>query len=108
MLEKLRNLKYTHRPDIRDHEALERNFREKFEALNQVRLTEAEFARETPPTGARSGEATQGGIAYVWRESASATPNPAFRRLDIEVAEAAAPDYVLARLTGYVAGTPRR
>lgn len=74
----------------------------------QNRLAEAEFARETPPSGARSGEATQGGIAYVWRERASATPNPAFRRLDVEVAEAAAPDYILARLTGYVAGTPRR
>jgi Type I site-specific restriction-modification system, R (restriction) subunit and related helicases len=45
LIEKLRDLKHTYRPDIRDHEALERNFREKFEALNQVRLTEAEFAR---------------------------------------------------------------
>lgn len=32
-------------PDIRDRESLERNFREKFEALNRVRLTDAEFAR---------------------------------------------------------------
>ena len=45
LIEKLRDLKHTYRPDIRDHEALERNFREKFEALNQVRLSEAEFAR---------------------------------------------------------------
>ena len=45
LIEKLKALKYTYRPDIRDREALERNFREKFEALNRVRLTDAEFAR---------------------------------------------------------------
>lgn len=42
---KLQNLKYEHREDIRDRAALEKNFREKFEALNRVRLTDAEFAR---------------------------------------------------------------
>lgn len=42
---KLQNLKYEYRDDIRDRAALERNFREKFEALNRVKLTEAEFAR---------------------------------------------------------------
>ena len=41
----LQNLKYDYRADIRDRAALERNFREKFEALNRVKLTEAEFAR---------------------------------------------------------------
>ncbi|QYJ15608.1 Type-1 restriction enzyme R protein [Rubrobacter xylanophilus DSM 9941] len=45
LIQKLGALKYTYRPDIRDREALERNFREKFEALNRVRLTDAEFAR---------------------------------------------------------------
>lgn len=44
-LEKLRSLKYTDRPEIRDRAALEANFRQKFEALNRVRLTDAEFAR---------------------------------------------------------------
>ncbi|MBX3655518.1 MAG: type I restriction endonuclease subunit R [Ramlibacter sp.] len=42
---KLQNLKYEFRDDIRDRAALEQNFREKFEALNRVRLTDAEFAR---------------------------------------------------------------
>lgn len=42
---KLQNLKYEYRPDIRDRAALERNFREKFEALNRAHLTDAEFAR---------------------------------------------------------------
>ena len=44
-VEKLRELKYQYRPDIRDRALLEQNFREKFEALNRVRLTDAEFAR---------------------------------------------------------------
>jgi len=42
---KLTDLKYTHRPDIRDRAALETNFREKFEALNRVKLTDSEFQR---------------------------------------------------------------
>lgn len=44
-IDKLIELKYTYRPDIRDRGSLERNFREKFEALNSVRLTDGEFAR---------------------------------------------------------------
>lgn len=42
---KLQNLKYEYRADIRDRASLEKNFREKFEALNRVKLTDAEFAR---------------------------------------------------------------
>jgi type I restriction enzyme, R subunit len=41
----LQGLKYDYRRDITDRASLERNFREKFEALNRVRLTDAEFAR---------------------------------------------------------------
>src|SRR5690242_19648302 len=45
LIEKLRDLKYACRPDIRDRAALERNFREKFQALNRVELTDGEFQR---------------------------------------------------------------
>jgi len=45
LINKLEDLKYTYRPDIRDKAALEQNFRQKFEALNRVHLTDAEFAR---------------------------------------------------------------
>ncbi len=45
LIAKLKDLKYTYRPDIRDKVALEQNFRDKFEALNRVNLTDAEFAR---------------------------------------------------------------
>jgi general secretion pathway protein I len=58
------------------------------------------------PLGASQGAATQAGATFVWRQTVSATPNPAFRRIDIVVADPVAPDYLLARLTGYVATTP--
>jgi type I restriction enzyme, R subunit len=41
----LQGLKYEYRRDITDRATLEQNFREKFEALNRVHLTDAEFAR---------------------------------------------------------------
>lgn len=43
LVAKLKDLGYEYRPDIRDRAALEANFREKFEALNRVALTEKEF-----------------------------------------------------------------
>ena len=45
LVEKLRGLKYEHRTDIRDRAALEKNFREKFQDLNRVHLTDGEFQR---------------------------------------------------------------
>ena len=45
LLEKLLEIKYERREDITDRAALEANFRQKFETLNRVTLTEAEFKR---------------------------------------------------------------
>jgi len=45
LIGKLTDLKYTNRPDIHDRDALELNFRKKFEALNRVHLTDSEFNR---------------------------------------------------------------
>ncbi len=45
LIEKLGDLKYTYRPDIRDRAALEQNFRKHFEALNRVNLADSEFHR---------------------------------------------------------------
>ena len=45
LIEKLGDLKYIYRPDIRDRAKLEQNFREKFESLNRVHLTDGEFSR---------------------------------------------------------------
>ena len=45
LIKKLIDLNYVYRSDIRDLAALERNFRQKFEELNKVRLSDREFDR---------------------------------------------------------------
>ena len=45
LIKQLTELKYIHRPEIVDRKTLEQNFKNKFEALNRVRLTENEFLR---------------------------------------------------------------
>lgn len=67
----------------------------------QNRLAHAQL--EPSSAGNARGEAVQAGTRFVWEVRAGGTPNPAFRRIDITVAAADAPDYALARLTGYVA-----
>ncbi|MDK9694619.1 MAG: type I restriction endonuclease subunit R [Sulfurimonas sp.] len=42
---KLQDLKYIYRQDIRSKETLDANFRQKFQELNHVNLSDAEFAR---------------------------------------------------------------
>jgi type I restriction enzyme R subunit len=45
LISRLKALKYEHRDDIRDRDALERNFRQHFDRLNYVKLTDGEFKR---------------------------------------------------------------
>lgn len=45
LVSKLQELKYSYREDIRDRATLEANFRDKFQQLNRVKLTDEEFAR---------------------------------------------------------------
>jgi general secretion pathway protein I len=69
----------------------------------QNRLAGAQLETPAPATGERSGSAIQAGAAFSWHESIGGTPNPAFRRIEITVADASAPDYALVRLVGYLA-----
>jgi general secretion pathway protein I len=68
----------------------------------QNRLAAAQLAAPWPSAGSRDGESAQAGARFVWRETVTGTPNPAFRRIDIVVADPALPDYALARLSGYL------
>ena len=43
LMQRLSDRKYICRADIQNREALEQNFREKFEELNQIQLTDNEF-----------------------------------------------------------------
>jgi len=72
----------------------------------QNRLALAQLASPWPPLGIRDGTAVQAGTGFVWRETVGGTPNPGFRKIDITVADPAQPDYVLARLAGYIGQPP--
>jgi general secretion pathway protein I len=73
----------------------------------QNRLAAAQLATPWPAPGIRDGEAIQAGARFVWRENVSGTPNPAFRKVEIVVADPAVPDYALARLVGYLGAPPQ-
>jgi len=74
----------------------------------QNRLAAAQLATPEPAIGERDGSEVQAGASFVWHETVLGTPNPAFRRIEIAVAEASRSDYVLARLVGYVGRTAQR
>lgn len=71
----------------------------------QNRLAESELERPWPPPGTHAGTALESGVAFAWRADVTPTPNPAFRRIEIVVAQASVPDYALARLVGYLGVT---
>ena len=72
----------------------------------QNRLAVAQLANQWPPLGVREGVEEQARAGFVWRETVGGTPNPGFRKIDIAVADATRPDYVLARLVGYLGAPP--
>jgi general secretion pathway protein I len=75
----------------------------------QNQLAAAQIATPWPALGASSGESMQAGARFRWQAAVTATPNPAFRRIEIVVAEPQAPDYALARLAGFLGNPePRR
>jgi general secretion pathway protein I len=71
----------------------------------QNRLAAAQIAMPWPALGNYDGDAVQAGAVFVWRARVGTTPNPSFRRIEITVAQPQAPDYVLARLVGFL-GNP--
>lgn len=71
----------------------------------QNRLAAAQVASPWPALGNSAGEATQAGATFAWQSRVTATPNPAFRMVEITVSEPQVPEYVLARLVGFL-GNP--
>jgi general secretion pathway protein I len=72
----------------------------------QNRLAELQLADKLPDKGERSGEAEQGALRYLWKESVTQTKNAAILRVEISVSGANAPEYVAARLVGYLTDVP--
>ena len=56
------------------------------------------------PMGATNATGTQrqAGIDFVWQVTLNPTPNPAFRKVDIDVADQAQAEYRLSRLSAYL------
>jgi general secretion pathway protein I len=66
------------------------------------RLAEHRARGDWLPLGVGRGTQSQGGVELAWREEVIATPNPAFRRVDVFVSAPAEESRTLARLTGFV------
>ena len=73
------------------------------------RLAEHRARGDWLALGIGRGSQSQGGVDFTWREEVIATPNPAFRRVDVFVSAPATPSgeaRALARLTGFVVRPP--
>ena len=70
------------------------------------RLAEHRARVDWLPPGIARGTQSQGGIEFAWREEVIATPNPAFRRIDVFVSAPTEESRALARLTGFVVQPP--
>ena len=58
------------------------------------------------PLGLQQGKAQEGGLDFTWREEVIATPNAAFRRVDVHVYAAGEDTHSLAHLAGFVVNVP--
>jgi len=68
----------------------------------QNRLAEYAVRPLFPDAGARQGTTEQAGMQFTWQETVSQTPNPRFRRVEVRVFPASAPNHAVATLVGYV------
>ena len=58
------------------------------------------------PLGIEHGKEIEGNIEFAWREETIATPNNAFRRLDIFIYIAPEETHVLSHFTGFIVNPP--
>jgi general secretion pathway protein I len=66
------------------------------------RLSQIRVAGEWPQLGNRTFDCPQGDLALVCQESVFATPNPAFRRVEVSVVGAGDPERRIIKLTQVV------
>lgn len=64
------------------------------------RLAEHAARRSWLAPGQLAGTALQANMQFAWRETVTPASEPSLRWIEISVAAATQPDYVLARLTG--------
>jgi len=66
------------------------------------RLSQIRIAGEWPQLGNRNFDCPQGDLALVCQENVFATPNPAFRRVEVAVVDAGNPERRIIKLTQVV------
>lgn len=71
----------------------------------QNRLTLHQLQHDFPSTDSTEGTVEMGGREWRWREQVAATPEPALRRIEIDVRAGAEPA-LLAHLVGFLERTP--
>lgn len=67
----------------------------------QNRIAELRATGAFPPIGSNEGQAAQAGQRFVWRENIERTPNPLFRKVEVQVFDAL-DDRPLASASGFV------
>lgn len=72
----------------------------------QNRLEAHQARKDWLPPGRSEGQESQAGIAFEWREEVSETPNPAFRKVVVEVRRTGEGESVLRALTGFLIHEP--
>lgn len=75
-------------------------------AQNRLEMHKAKHDWLSP--GKFSGQETQADITMIWKETISETPNPAFRKVVVEVYGADDQNYQLRRLVGFLIHEPSR
>lgn len=65
-------------------------------------LAELTARKRWPAPGMQTGSSEQAGIVLDWAQTISATPNPAFRRVEIQVYANQDRRYAVAQLTGFL------
>jgi general secretion pathway protein I len=68
----------------------------------QNRVAELRARRLFPAAATTRLSTQQGNLALVMEETVTDTPNPTIRKVEIAVAQAAAPERIVTRLTAYV------
>ena len=74
--------------------------------IAENRLAEHHARGDWLSLGVQSGAQRQGGIEFTWREEVAATPDRAFRRVDVFVFAAPEKSRSLAHLVGFVVNPP--
>lgn len=75
-------------------------------AQNRLELHKAKHDWLAP--GKLTGEETQAGIDMVWKEEITDTPNPAFRKVVVEVFTAEDTNFIVRRLVGFLTLEPKQ